>query len=176
MEIKKIKDNLEDIPKPCKTCLYWEAPTEYQEDNGDEEIISKKKEWFRDCFEEIGNCGYLVSQDGSVIGYAQFAPATQFLNVTQGSSILPSHDEDTIFLSCLFIVNSRYRGKGIGTKLLEEIIDTLKKKGFKAIETFARRGNPNCPSGPVKFYEKNGFKVKEDHPKFPLMCLELDEN
>jgi hypothetical protein len=46
-------------------------------------------------------------------------------------------------------------------------------RGFEAVETFARKNNPNNPSGPVEFYLKNGFRVLRDDPEFPLMKLEL---
>jgi hypothetical protein len=49
----------------------------------------------------------------------------------------------------------------------------LRKRGVKAVETFARKNNPNNPSGPVEFYLKNGFRVLRDDPEFPLMRLEL---
>jgi len=59
-------------------------------------------------------------------------------------------------------------------KLLESIILDLKKRGFKAIETFARKGASNNPSGPVKLYFKKGFRIKDEtNPEFPLVRLEL---
>ncbi len=44
---------------------------------------------------------------------------------------------------------------------------------MKALETFARRGDPENPSGPVDFYLTNGFKVRNDDLEFPLMRLDL---
>lgn len=175
MEIKEMEGHISDIPKPCKTCLYWEAPTEYQNDNGDEEAILKKKAWFDETLREFGNCGFLAYENGKVVGYAQYAPAERFLNVARYPTAPPTYEEDTVFLACLFVVDKGHRGGGIGTRLLERVIDDVKARGFGSIETFARRENPNNPSGPACFYEKHGFKVKKEHPRYPLLSLDLDE-
>ena len=83
-------------------------------------------------------------------------------------------EDGTVFLSCLFIDEKSLRGKGIGMELLDSIVADLKKQGFKAIETFARRGSINNPSGPNELYLKRGFQIKnEANPEFPLMRLDL---
>jgi len=58
--------------------------------------------------------------------------------------------------------------------LLKNIIDDLKGRGFRALETFARRGNSENPSGPLEFYIKNGFIIKnKTNPEYPLVQLYL---
>lgn len=57
--------------------------------------------------------------------------------------------------------------------MLRNIIEDLKSRGVRAVETFARKGSPDNPSGPFEFYLKNGFKVLRDDPEFPLMRLDL---
>lgn len=47
--------------------------------------------------------------------------------------------------------------------------------GLRAVETFARRGSPNNPSGPLEFYLKQGFKVKADDEFLPLLRLDLQQ-
>ena len=65
-------------------------------------------------------------------------------------------------------------GKSPSWGTTQSIIADLKKRGFKAIETFALRGSPNNPSGPVGLYLKRGFHIKnEANPNFPLMRLDL---
>jgi len=80
---------------------------------------------------------------------------------------------DAVLIPCFFIAQKKYRERGLGKQLLQSIIEDLRKRGFKAVETFARKNNPNNPSGPVEFYLKNGFRVLRDDPEFPLMRLEL---
>ena len=65
-------------------------------------------------------------------------------------------------------------GKGVGTQLLKFVINDLKKRGFKAIETFARSGSSNNPSGPIELYLKEGFYVKEKlSSEYVLVRLDL---
>jgi len=66
------------------------------------------------------------------------------------------------------------RRKEFGTQLLQLVISDLKKRRFKAIETFARSGSPNNPSGPIELYLKEGFYVKEEmNPEYALVRLDL---
>ena len=57
--------------------------------------------------------------------------------------------------------------------MLENLIAELRGRGFKAVETFARKSSQNNPSGPLELYLKHGFKIKTDRNDFPLVRLEL---
>lgn len=82
-------------------------------------------------------------------------------------------DDDAILIACLYIFRKEARGLGIGQILLENIIFELKNRNFKAVETFARKGYVENPSGPIELYIKNGFRINKDDKEFPLMRLEL---
>jgi len=56
---------------------------------------------------------------------------------------------------------------------VHSIIDELRQREKKAIETLARKGNSCNPSGPVERYLRNGFKIHRDDQEFPLMRLDL---
>jgi len=109
------------------------------------------------------------------VGYAQFAPSERLPNIGQyESKPVGKLGEGVVFLSCLYIADKTLRGQGLGKALLQNIIDDLKRHGFKAVETFARRGNSNNPSGPLEFYIKNGFIIKDKtNPEYPLVQLYL---
>ena len=51
-------------------------------------------------------------------------------------------------------VLEEYRGKGIGKKLMETMMDAFKEKGINNFELYALNNNENA----LKFYEKLGFK------------------
>jgi GNAT superfamily N-acetyltransferase len=170
------RENLDDIPEPCRSCVYWEFPEDSEKAKLlKSELVRKKKEWFLRTLREFGNCGKIVYYDNSVVGYAQYASITYLPNIESYESELVGRLEDgTVFLSCLYITEKALRGRGIGMKLLESIILDLKSQGFKAIETFARRGSSNNPSGPIELYFKRGFQTKDErNPEFPLVKLEL---
>ncbi len=179
--IKDIAEsNLDDIPRPCNGCLYWEFPEDFEKTRADaskamSELIEKKKTWFSQRMKTFGVCGKIVYYNNLPVGYAQYAPSRYLPNVVDYKSKAVGRIEDgAVFLSCLFIADKSLRGKRIGTKLLDSIIADLKKRGFKALETFALRGSSNNPSGPAELYLKRGFSIKnEANPNFPLMRLDL---
>jgi GNAT superfamily N-acetyltransferase len=170
------RENLDDIPEPCRSCVYSEFPEDSEKAKLlKSELIGKKKEWFLQTLREFGNCGKIVYCNNSAVGYAQYAPITYLPNIESCKPKLVGRLEGgTVFLSCLYITQRALRGRGIGIKLLESIILDLKKRGFKAIETFAKKGGSNNPSGPIELYSKKGFHIKDEtNPGFPLVRLEL---
>ena len=171
--------NLQDAPEwgtppfSCKYCIYWEFPEECMDtaEVKKEDLMQKKLEWLRDTNRLFGNCGKILYVDGEAVGYAQYAPHKLLPRVADYQAGPPS--EDAVLISCLFIPHKGFRRLGLGSKLLQSIIDDLRSRGIKACETFARKGNPNNPSGPVEFYLKNGFIIYNDDEEFPFMRLEL---
>jgi GNAT superfamily N-acetyltransferase len=182
MKIKIIdltEENLHDTPEwaghpySCKYCIYWEFPRECTNPSKEvkEEVFKKKLEWLEKTRAAFGNCGKLAYLDSRCVGYAQYAPAAFLPNSAEYPAGPVS--QDAVFISCLFIPDKEAQGQGIGSQLLGAIIDDLKDRGAKAVESFARRGNPENPSGPLEFYLAKGFKIARDDPEFPLVRLEL---
>lgn len=175
------KENIVSIPTwneypfSCKYCLFWQCPDEYKhlETNEKQTLLQKKSLWLQDTKRLFGDCGKLLLVKGIPVAYAQFAPP-EFL---PGSAFYQSAtpDYDSVLISCLFVPQRKQRGKGYGTKLLEDILIDLKGRGIGAVETFARKGNPENPSGPVSFYTRNGFKVFKDDVEYPLLRMDLSE-
>lgn len=168
---KVTEENVGDIPEPCRGCLYWEFPEAFE--RGRDE--SMKSGWFKETLENFGDCGKILYVDGRAVGYAQYGPSDRFPNVQNyRSGPAGSAKEGVIVLTCLFISDRALRGVGLGGRLLEAVIHNVREHGFKALETFARRDDANNPSGPMKFYLKRGFQVKDEtNPEFPLIRLDL---
>jgi len=183
VDIEDLREaNLGDIPGSCRGCVYWEFPQEFEKAKKEKteaqkklELEQKKREWFVKTFDEFGTCGKIVYLKGKPVAYAQFAPSHLLPNTgSYESQPVGKLEEGVVFLSCLYIADETLRGKGIGETLLSNIIEDLRRRGFKAVETFARRGDANNPSGPLEFYIKNGFIIKDKtNPEFPLMKLYL---
>jgi len=179
IQIVDIKEeNLQDIPASCRGCVYWEFPKEFEktsqerkETQANPALEEKKREWFVKTLNEFGTCGKIVYSNDNVVGYAQYAPAQRLPQIAEyKSKDIGKIENGVVFLSCLLISDEKFRGMGIGGRVLEDIMEDLRRRGFKAIETFARRGNTNNPSGPMNFYIKHGFHVKDQaNPEFPLM-------
>ncbi len=167
--------NLKDIPEPCKGCVYWECPDDFEAKKGPEkrgEFEAEKREWFQQTMKEFGTCGKIVYYEDKPIAYAQYAPSERFARA--GKSKQVDKIKDVVFLSCLFVTNKAFRDKGIGERLLHSIIEDLRRRQFKAVETIARRGVAYNPAGPMMFYVRNGFHIKDNTtPEYPLMRLFL---
>ena len=160
-------------PRSCKYCLYWEHPELFAGGArvGEEELLARKRAWLRRVRGEWGGCGKLLFLGGKAVGYAQYAPP-RLLPAAREYPTGPG-SEDAVLLACLFIVAAGYRGRGLGSALLTAILEELEGRGAVAVETFARRGSAENPSGPVEFYLKHGFRVLKEDPEFPLLRLEL---
>jgi len=183
VEIVDIREaNLGDIPESCRGCVYWEFPQEFDRVKAEKaeaqkklELEQKKREWFVQTLNEFGTCGKIVYHKGKPVAYAQFAPPERLPHIGHyESQPVGKLEEGVVFLSCLYIADETLRGQGLGKALLRNIIEDLKLRRFKAVETFARRGNSDNPSGPLEFYIKNGFIMKDKtNPEFPLVRLYL---
>ncbi len=163
----------ESHPFSCKYCIYWEFPEECIDPAMErkEDMIRKKLKWLRSTYQDFGNCGKMIYVDGKPAGYAQYAPPGLLPRSADYHSGLPS--DDAVLISCLFIPHQEFRGLGLGSRLLQSIINDLRKREIRAVETFARKGKSNSPSGPVEFYLKNRFRIHKDDIEFPLMRLDL---
>jgi len=119
----------------------------------------------------FGNCGKIVYRRGKPVGYAQYSSCELLPRSADYKSGSPG--DDAVLISCLFIPLKDFRRLGLASRLIRAIVEDLRKNGIKAIETFARKGKADNPSGPAEFYLKNGFRIQRDDPEFPLMRLDL---
>ena len=160
-------------PFSCKYCIYWEFPEECIDPAIEQkkDLIEKKLGWLRRVNNEWGNCGKTVYLEGQSIGYAQYAPATYLPRSADYGSGPPS--DDAVLISCLFISQRQFRRLGVGRQVLHSIINELKQREKKAVETFARRGSSDNPSGPIELYLRDGFRIHRDDRESPLMRLDL---
>jgi len=172
------EENMKDCPEwrnhpySCKYCLYWQFPElTLNLTREKEKAFQEKLKWLQGVQDTFGNCGKLLYLDGKCVGFAQYAPP-RFLPQVKDYSARPV-SKDCVFISCLFIPERENQGKGLGKMILQSILEDLKERDFKAVETFPRRGSSENPSGPVEFYRIQGFKIIKDDPEFPLLRWEL---
>ncbi|WP_070121422.1 GNAT family N-acetyltransferase [Bacillus marinisedimentorum] len=93
-----------------------------------------------------------IDQDGSLCGWLLICSTyDQILRVQTG------------YLAELYVFK-RYRGKGVGRRLMKEGIDVLSKNGFKTIQLNVYAGNPA-----KKMYERLGFRTQSS-----TMAIVLD--
>ena len=183
IEIRNIDEQtIKDLFSPCNSCLYWEAPEKLGKDGRDEpkvsedEAIAIKQDWFKRASSLFGNCGKILYVDGEAAGYVQYAPSHLLEKVTEYSQELFPPSPDGILLSCLYIQGG-YQGKGLGTRLLQVLIEDLRERGYQTLETYSRDDSANSSSGPTVLYLENGFKLlktkKWGDATFSLVRLDL---
>jgi GNAT superfamily N-acetyltransferase len=153
----------------CRFCLYWEQPGFEGRDLAIEERESAKRRWFREVAAEFGCCGKIARAESALVGYSQFAPA-RYLPQAAEYACGPASD-DAAFISCLYVHDQR--GRGIGTALLQAVLHGLQDREVKSVETFARKGSANNPSGPLRFWLKHGFSIIREDADFALVRKEL---
>jgi GNAT superfamily N-acetyltransferase len=163
-------ESLALVPAPCRGCVFWELGDRARP-RGSEDAALQKEAWLSSVVLEWGPAGHVVSVDGEVAGYSLYAP-TQFLNQVGFQAARPV-SRDAVLLATLAVLPG-FEGQGIGRVLLQTMARDLTKRKVRAVEAFADR----VPSGrdcrvPAGFLEASGFQVVREHPRYPLMRMDL---
>jgi ribosomal-protein-alanine N-acetyltransferase len=115
--------------------------------------FSNRKAWPKKYFENLHRKypeGFIVAENESrIIGYTIGRPSKQSLRDARGQA--KNGEAKIISLA----VEPSWRGKGIGTKLTNFLINHLKKRGVKEIFLHVRTQNKTG----VSFYQNLGFKI-----------------
>jgi GNAT superfamily N-acetyltransferase len=163
-------DTVDLLPQPCRRCVFWELGARARP-RGSEDAGLQKEAWLSSVGLEWGPAGHVLSVDGAVAGYSLYAP-TRYLDQVGLQAARPV-SRDAVLLATLAVV-PEFEGQGIGRVLLQTMARDLSKRKVRAVEAFADR----VPSGrdcriPAGFLEASGFQVVRDHPRYPLMRMDL---
>lgn len=171
-------DNLEQLPKSCRRCVYWELAPHLKaqaEEFGSTEV--EKEAWVSSVLLEWGSCGRLVFSDSLPVGFVLYAPP----NLVPRANAFPTSppSADAVLLTG-FHVLPEFRGGGLGRMLVQSVAKDLTRRGVRAIEAFgdakpgetANEGAHDCVV-PADFLTSVGFKTVRPHPKWPRLRLEL---
>ena len=74
-------------------------------------------------------------------------------------------DETPSFAISLY---KEYRRKGIGTRLMEEMLEILRDQGYKRVSLAVQKANYA-----VKMYQKTGFRIMNENDEEFIMVCEL---
>jgi GNAT superfamily N-acetyltransferase len=166
-------DNLEDLPKHSRSCVFWETPPhlkEQAEELGTAEL--EKEAWVSNVLLEWGSCGRIVYSDKLPVGFVLYAPPTAVPRAAAFPTSPPS--ADAVLLTG-FHVLPEFRGGGLGRMLVQAVAKDLTRRGVKAIESFgdARPDEETSCVVPADFLLSVGFKTVRTHPRWPRLRLEL---
>ena len=101
------------------------------------------------------NC-LVAIQDGKVVGAVWTRIMDDYGHVD---------DEAPSFAISLY---KEYRGKGIGTRLMEEMLEILRDQGYKRVSLSVQKANYA-----VKMYQKTGFRIMTENDEEFIMVCEL---
>jgi GNAT superfamily N-acetyltransferase len=149
-------------PQSCRGCAYWETTGRYPSGESRSALEHRKREWYR----QQGVGGKIAYLGNQWAGYLQYGPPAAFPRIAEYAVGPPS--DDALFVGCLFVAPGA-RGKGIGRALLEAAEAEAVARNYAALETFARRGSANNPSGPLAFYLNRGYQILLGDARFPLV-------
>jgi GNAT superfamily N-acetyltransferase len=160
--------NLHRAPKQCLTSVFWEIDEEAE----DLDPFFHKEEWFSSTLLEWGRCGKLMTEGDGTPGFAQYAPDTLFPRLER----FPRREtsRDAVYLAYCFVEEGR-RGKGRGRALVRDVARDVVERGYLGLEAIGDRDWDGGWVLPEAFLAKCGFRILRDHPRYPLLRLDLME-
>jgi GNAT superfamily N-acetyltransferase len=169
-------DTLEDLPRRCRQCVYWELdPVAAERACAAGDPGLEKEAWVSQTLLEWGSCGKLIYIDGMPAGFALYSPPAYVPRAMAfpTSPISP----DAVLLMTAHVIPS-FAGGGLGRMLIQGVARDVTKRGVRAIEAFgdAKFGDRDELSGclaPADFFLAVGFKTVRPHPRFPRVRLDL---
>ncbi|MGW4233830.1 GNAT family N-acetyltransferase [Streptomyces sp. NPDC004980] len=165
-------DNLPDLPRRCRSCVFWELdPVRGEAAIGAGRSGFEKEAWISAVLLEWGSCGRVVYVDDVAAGFVLYAPPAYVPRAMAfpTSPVSP----DAVQLMTAFIL-PQFQGQGLGRVIVQTVAKDLLRRGFKAIEAFgdARWKEPACVL-PADHLLAVGFKTVRPHPTYPRLRLEL---
>jgi GNAT superfamily N-acetyltransferase len=165
-------DNLQDLPKRCRSCVFWELdPVSGEAALKAGTPALEKEAWISAVLLDWGSCGRVVYVDDVPAGFVLYAPPAYVPRSTAfpTSPVSP----DAVQLMTSYIVPG-FQGQGLGRVMVQTVAKDLLRRGFKAIEAFgdARWKEPACVL-PADHLTAVGFKTVRPHPANPRLRLEL---
>lgn len=166
-------DNLDQLPKKCRGCVFWElAPhiREQAEEFGQTDL--EKEAWVSSVLLEWGSCGRIVMAGDVPAGYALYAPPGA---VPRGTAFPSSPvSADAVLLTALRVL-PEFADGGLGRMLVQAVAKDLTRRGVKAVEAFgdARPDEQSSCVIPAAFLQRVGFKTVAPHARWPRLRLEM---
>jgi GNAT superfamily N-acetyltransferase len=165
-------DNLDDLPRTCRKCVFWELdPMSYTRAVEAGDTAFEKESWVSATLLEWGSCGKIAYVDSVPAGYVMYAPPMY----VPRSVAFPSSpvSADAVLLMSGFIL-PEFAGGGLGRMLIQGVAKDLQRRGIKAIEAFGdlQHAGPACVL-PADYLAAVGFKTVRPHPRYPRLRLEL---
>jgi GNAT superfamily N-acetyltransferase len=166
-------DNLGDLPKRCRNCVFWELSSRSAEQaDGYGTADLEKEAWLSEVLLEWGSCGRVVYVAGAPAGYVVYAPPASVPRAAE----LPTGpvSADAVLLTTMQVM-PEFSGEGVGRMLAQTVVKDLTRRGVRAVEVFgdASPGTDADCVVPAEFLRAVGFKTVRPHHRWPRLRMEL---
>jgi GNAT superfamily N-acetyltransferase len=154
-------------------CVAWWVPT--WEGWGARSTVENRQ--LRDSLCDRGEYdGYLLYVDDTPGGWCQAGPRDRIAKLARQFDLAP--DPAAWAITC-FQIAPAYRGQGLATFLLGEVLSDLRMRGVRRVEAFPKRGTDldvdDLWNGPEAMFRAAGFAAVRDDPRRPVLAIELSE-
>lgn len=165
-------DNLEDLPRKCRSCVFWELSPVAKgrvDDAGGEAF--EKEAWVSQTLLEWGSCGKIVYVEGVAAGFIMYAPPS----TVPRSMAFPTSpvSADAVLIMTAHVL-PEFAGGGLGRMLVQSVVKDLTRRGVRAVEAFGDLAwdSPACLI-PAQHLLSVGFKTVRPHHRFPRLRLDI---
>lgn len=173
---------VESLPEPCRTCLFWElggpcpdrrslpAAPPLQPVPAPSRPLVRKQAWVSAVVQDGHPAGRVVRLDDEVVAHALAAPSPRFAPRSPG---LPAASPDALLLASVW-VQPHWRGRGVGRLLVRAVLKDALRDGRRRVEAYGdRRWRERACTLPAGWLLGEGFEIEVEHPRSPLLAIEL---
>nr|BFF22796.1 hypothetical protein GCM10025732_07610 [Glycomyces mayteni] len=165
-------DSLDEVPRRCRACVFWELSplcAEAARDVGEPAV--EKEAWLSHTLLEWGGCGRIAYEGDAVAGFVTYA-SPKFVPRSMEFPSGPVSPDAALLMTAY--VNPAYAGTGLGRQLVQTVAADVARRGIYALEAFGdARGEAGACLVPADFYRSVGFKTVRFDPRYPRLRLEL---
>jgi GNAT superfamily N-acetyltransferase len=122
----------------------------------------------RELVERGRSHGILVYADREPIAWCQYGPREELPRIDESPhyrELAPQHDDERLWRITCFVVDKRYRRRGVASVALRAALRAIKKKGGGLVEAYpitqfrpGTFGNQST-NGTATMFEKEGFEI-----------------
>ncbi len=118
----------------------------------------------RELVENGGSHGILVYAKGEPVGWCQYGPEEELPRIDNNRGyrrLAAEGDMNRLWRITCFVVDRRYRKRGVASAALKAALDAIRKKGGGHVEAYPinRWGAYAEYRGTVSMFQKEGFKI-----------------
>jgi GNAT superfamily N-acetyltransferase len=126
-----------------------------------------------------GQPGLLAYVGGEPAGWVSVAPREEYGRIER-SALLKRVDDAPVWSVVCFFIDKRFRGRGLGKRLLDAAVDHARRKGAQAVEAYPRDprtrreiANADAFVGLLPMFEAAGFREVARRKDRPIVRREV---